>query len=930
MTVRAETEPRGGRSGAVAGWTLLVWLLGAALRTGPAGAAEEPAWSGRTVRAIRIESAVPSDEADLLPMLPLQVGEPVTPERVESARQRLMAKEVFERVDVDVSDAGDGAAVTVRLERRRVVNSIDADGYAAIRRREVWRLIRIHPGEFFSRELAEGAVERLRARYRKLGFDEASVAVDVSGEGIDADLTFRIEEGVPLRVAAAEIDGAPAELLPDLQKRLRKLEGKTLSREREEETQKTLQRVLRRGGYYEARVRASRTLRSGKDYELRYTVQAGPPVEIEFDGNTHLKRRKLLDLVDFEKRLIVTDGTWRELATRMTEEYVRHGFYHARVGVEIDDGPPKRVRFRVDEGRRYVIGEVRFQGNRQLSDGELAARMETAPWVWLPWPRRGVLVDSVLDDDLRRIWWYYREKGYESAEVVDAVRRPDDAAGRMDLTIVVDEGPRTVVRECRREGLDAIEPAVRWKVTEGEPFDARGMEADGRLARQLLGQAGYVAPAVRATVEREPAGEEVAARVTLRAEPGPQSRVGAVVVQGNVDTKDRVIVREVALRRGDPLNTEKLVSAQNKLYRLGLFRSVFVRPLDSADGLERDVAVRVVERPAGRFDWGGGYNTRDGIIGFVEAGYDNIGGMARRFSVRGHTNLDPHEWKPTQYLANATYREPRLFDSPWRFTESLVAERTTESIDPYSIERADLVSTVDREVWQRLQVGCGLSVERADLFDVEPDVVLSGVDEGTLHTVALGPFLVHDGRDDPFAPTRGVFESVNLRYALPALSTQQFVKVNVKHGQYVPLGEHLSFLYSARGGWAKALESGAEIPISERYFLGGRDSVRGFSENSIGPTGADGHAIGGDFVVNLSGEFRVPVGRGFAVAVFSDGGGVFLLSDSLSLHDFRKSAGFGLRYMTPVGPLSLDYGIKLDRRSDESFGEFHFSVGAAF
>lgn len=925
---RAAGDGRGRRASARGTAAVALALL---LLAGVADAGEAPAWAGRTVRSVRVESRIPADDTDLLASLPLRVGEPVTPELVDAARQSLLARELFERVDVEVADGSDGAVVTVRVERRRVVNSVEADGFSAMRRRELFRLIRIRPGEFFAPELVERAAERVRAGYRKLGFDEAAVDVEVSGFGLDADLTFRISEGEPLRIAAASVDGAPADVMAEVRKRLRKLEGRRLSREREEKAQEQLQRLLRRSGYDEARVRSSRVFVSPRRYELRFAVQPGPPVEIEIDGNGHLKDATLLGLLDVEKRLIVTDGTWREFGARMREEYVRHGFYHARVGVEIEDGPPKRVRYRVEEGGRYVIGEVRFRGSRNLPAGELAAQMETAPWVWWPWPRRGVLVDSVLDDDLARIWWHYRDRGYESAEIIDAVRAPDDASGRMNLTVVIDEGPRTVVRDCRREGLDAIEGPAAWAVREGEPFDSRRLEADQRLATQLLGRSGHLAATVSATVEREPGDGEVAARVALRAAPGAQSRVGSVIVQGNVDTKDRVLLREVPLKRGDPLNTEKLLAAQNKLYRLGLFRSVYVRPLESGgEGVERDVAVRVAERPAGRFDWGGGYNTRDGIVGFVEAGYDNLGGMARRFSVRGHANLDPNEWKPTQYLGNATYREPRLFDSPWRWTESLVGERTTESIDPYSIERVDLISTLDREVWPGVQAGCSLSVERADIFDVKPDAVLSGIDEGIFRTVALGPFLLHDGRDDPFAPTRGVFESVNVRYALPALSTEQFVKVNVKHGQYVPLGEHLSFLYVARGGWAKALDTGHPVPISERFFLGGRDSVRGFSENSIGPTGANDDPIGGDFAASASAEVRVPLVKGFAAAFFSDAGGVFLLSDSLSMHEVRKSAGFGLRYTTPVGPLSLDYGIKLDRRSGESFGEFHFSVGAAF
>jgi outer membrane protein insertion porin family len=382
--------------------------------------------------------------------------------------------------------------------------------------------------------------------------------------------------------------------------------------------------------------------------------------------------------------------------------------------------------------------------------------------------------------------------------------------------------------------------------------------------------------------------------------------------------------------------------AQADLFRLGLFRSVSVRPLPG-DGPVRDVVVTVAERPAGTFELGTGYNTRDGLEGLIDIGYRNVGGMARTVNLRLQASLDPTEFTPDQYLATLGFVEPRLFNTRWRFKSNLIGERSTQTVDNFSVERVGLINIVDRPLAPNLNGGMEAQVERGRVFDVEPDAVLSDEDTGRLRTVALTPFLLYDTRNDPFAPRSGLLDSARLRYGLPTLSTVHFAKLTTQHTHFVPLPKGLTAVYSARVGWARAISGSDFVPIRERFFLGGRTTVRGFGENSIGPRGAQGSEIGGDFSINLNLELHVPIFRGLAAAFFLDGGGLYLLqcdSDcrrergisraAVTLDNFRRSAGFGLRYNTPVGPIAFDYGIKLDRRDGESFGRFHFSIGTIF
>jgi outer membrane protein insertion porin family len=614
----------------------------------------------------------------------------------------------------------------------------------------------------------------------------------------------------------------------------------------------------------------------------------------------------------------------------------------------------------------------------------LRAVMVTHPPSWIPW-RRGVLLDDVLDDDMKRLWYLYRRHGFEDAEIVDDRVHFDPERGRISLSIIIDEGRQTIVRRVECSGLAPV--AVRLPkltVEVGEPLDREKVDHDRRQLLSMLATAGYTEAKVQSHVDTEPSGTTEAATVSFEAIPGVQQRVGTIIVQNNFDTRASVITRELPFKEGDPLDPQALLKGQTNVYKLGIFRSVTVRPLraeSESDAVQapppsggavipesavsevavgppplllpesepeatpnqQDVAVEVTDKPAGSLQWGAGYNTRDGFRGFLEVSHDNLQGLARRLSLRGDFSLQPGDVTPDEYLGNLGFREPRLDGTGWTLRSNLIAQRSTRSVDQFSIERFAFIPALERMVLPGLQVGVETQTEQANIFDLNADVLaFNPRDQGQLRTVSVGPFAVYDARDDPFVPHRGVFESLRLSVAPKQFGSDiPLFKIFAEHAQYVPLTDDLTYVYVLRGGWAHAYVNHEIVPIRDRFFLGGRQTVRGFAENSIGPTGTADDPLGGDLVVNVNTELRFPLLYGFGGVVFVDGGGVYLEDttgapgsclgcDSVSMHDFRRAAGLGLRYITPVGPLSLDYGFKLDRRADESVGEVHFAVGTVF
>jgi outer membrane protein assembly complex protein YaeT len=923
--------------------TLVITALVAEAAGG--GFAPQAGLSGQTIVAIEFECAAPIDRQGLRRLVPKGVGEQIDAQDVERLRQRLEQTNIFTEIAVQLEPRDGGVALLVRLVRKPVVNAVRFRGNHEIGDAVLLRVARVQEGSAFTDELRDYALTRIRERYVAEGFVAARVEAVVRQRGAgDVDVAFQISEGTPLRLGSVDIEGELPVPVDEVRAAAGIEAGDRYARARQQIAEAAIARLLRSKRYYETRVHGDWLPGEDRTGVLRFTIDSGPLFLILFSGNRQFSDADLRGLVDLAGRAIVTDGTWREFARRVQRAYQEAGYYSARVDLRLEPGPPKVVRFEIEEGRRFHVTAVRFEGNQGVSAAVLRAQMATRPASWIPW-RSGVFLDDVFDEDLKRLWYLYRHHGYQAAEIVDARTDFDENRGTIAVTVVVEEGALTIVRRVERVGVEPLAGSIpRLEVAEGEPLDPGKVEADRQALLGAFARIGYTGAQVTAEVQTAASGATQAATVRFIAVAGEQQHVGVVVVQNDFDTRWRVIERELHLEEGAALNPDALLRGQTNIYQLGLFRSVTVRPLEGgARSGSRDVAVSVSEKPAGTLSWGAGYNTRDGFRGFGEIGYANLQGLARRLSLRGEISLDPVEFNANDYSGNLGFREPHLGDTQWTLRANVIAQRSTTLVDPFSLERVAFVPALERLWLPGLQGGIEAQADESRVFDVEPDVLaFNPRDEGRLRTVSLGPFLVYDGRDDAFVPRRGVFDSLRLRYAPDEFGSEiPFVKLVGQHIHYVPLNGDLTLVYVLRGGWARALEQGDIVPIQDRFFLGGRTTVRGFAENSIGPTGsvvvdtlgrvlASGHPVGGDLVLNLNTELRFPLLYGFGGVVFADGGGVYFQDRAISLNDFRRSSGLGLRYVTPVGALSLEYGFKLDRRSGESLGQVHFSIGNIF
>ncbi|HKQ60864.1 MAG TPA: outer membrane protein assembly factor BamA [Candidatus Polarisedimenticolaceae bacterium] len=678
----------------------------------------------------------------------------------------------------------------------------------------------------------------------------------------------------------------------------------------------SLRRHLVREGKLEARVelRARERPDAPGQVEVELDVQPGRTVEIRFLGVGRRDERRLRRRLEELWAGAVLGGDLLPDAEEAVREYYQgRGYYTADVQRQVEDASEqlRRVTFVVDPGRAVRVAELRIEGAQEIAAERVRRQMITRPSALFA---EHTLDPSVLEQDVAAVRALYREEGYLQARIDPPQIQLSTAGESAVVTLHIEEGPRFTVGAVEFPGELPIarEQLTAWSgLTVGEPFSpARLLQAESALRLQI-DAAGY--PEVR--LRSRTALEASAVQVSFAIEPGPLRRVAAIDVRGNVLTARKVILRELELAPGDPLSQQALLRSQHKLYRLGLFRTVELkyRPLDGPDPADQRLEVRVEDAPPLHTAIGLGYDTESGPKASVALSHENLNGRGRHLGIQAQAS------SILERLALSA-SAPRLFGDPYPTLLTLAYERREEV--GFTVRSNTAAMRVDRKFGPHWKGYARYGFQRVDLFDVtDPQATFKQrLVNGRLGDVGVAA--VRDTRDDPFSATRGTYLSASLRvFAKPLLSEAEFLKATLSAGYALPLGRGLSFASAARLGLEANYGADDPVPLSELFFAGGDSTLRGFARDEVGP---------GEALLVLNEELRMPLWRSLRGVVFYDVGNVFEQPRHVSLGDLRHVLGAGLRLETPIGPIRLEYGHKLDRQPGESHGELFLSIGPPF
>jgi outer membrane protein assembly complex protein YaeT len=939
------------------------------------------------------EQGEPLVDPQVEALLLTPVGAMLEPARVRETVFHLMNLRRFENIVVVTTPAGDEAvSVTFVVVPRRAFDGIVVRGRLGVSERQLRNAVPERFTDAPTRARMDSAAERMRLALVDRGFRSATVSASLV-EGDRAGtvrLAFDVDAGERSRIGDVVLEGTAHRPLPLLRERLGLTQGASFDRTAIDRRVSDELDELRRRGHFQARIDVDPLEARGDLIDLRLLVDAGPVVTVRFEGDEvprDVRSRFALDgEAGFDEDLL-------EDAQRGLERYFRdQGYRQARVQYRRNpEGDRVTVTFDVVRGPLHRVDEVVIAGARALPESDLAALVPLVPGE--------AFVETVLDGAERAVRDHYLARGFSAVRVTTSVEiagTSSGPSGPVELvrpTIVINEGPSLTIAALEFDGRQALPEAelrAAAALAPGQPFAERTALAARDAIEQRYRSLGYRDVLVTPHAEPVAGDDGVVLRFTLTE--GPQIRAGKVLVTGNRRIDTSTIERELVIAEGEPLAPERLVESQRRVAALGLFRRVDVTEVEQPGRNTRDVVVAVEEAPPTTIGYGGGIEAGSRLVAesadapatervefawrtFFEIGRRNLFGKNRSVNLftraslrRKNASFDQEDPSGrslgfNEYRIIGTFREPRVFD--WRANAQLSGFFEQAIRPSFSFARRVARAEVATAIASGVNLIGGYAYDHTRLFDEQISESDRPLIDRLFPQVTLSVFSVsalRDTRDDPLDPRTGTLVGLDQSLAARAVGSEVgFIKSFVQGALYRRLGPRAVLAARAQLGLARGfarpvprltvegtpvldpaglaiIETVRDLPASERFFAGGATTVRGFALDRLGNDATlrdDGFPIGGNALIVLNAELRFPVWRSLGAAAFLDAGNVFPFVSDVDFSDVRASPGLGLRYLSPLGPIRVDLGFKLDRRTfrngqREQLTALHISIGQAF
>ena len=645
-------------------------------------------------------------------------------------------------------------------------------------------------------------------------------------------------------------------------------------------------------------------------------------------GAEAIKEQDIRDAANITANSILNPSKVNEAVAKVKDLYKSKGYYNTDVNAKISstDKGDTEVRFEIKEGKKITIEKIGFQGNASFSESELNDAMQTGTYKWwLSWlTDSGVLKMDILKQDTERISAFYLNHGYIEVKVGEpVVEQKEDA---LFVTIPIDEGPRYRVGTVDIQG-DLIknkeELITTLKIREEEFFNRQVLRDDVTRLTDLYAEQGYAFAEINPKVIKSDTGKRV--DITLNAAQGKMVYFNRIEIKGNTRTRDNVIRRDLKIQEGGRFDSKAIRTSTQKLNRLGFFEEVNITPKPTMNDDQMDVQVDVKEKSTGQFAIGAGYSSSEHMLFMGEISENNLFGTGNRLSLVASTSS-----KSTRY--NMNFTNPRLYDS--QVSGSVDLFNWEREYDDYTKDSTGTTLRLGHPLFEEWRIYYGYTISDTELSDVDDDasVVIKRSMDINL-TSAANLSLVRDTRDKAFSPTSGSRNSVTVEYAGgPLGGDAEYTKLEGSTSWYFPL--FWSTVFHVRGSAGKAFENEeGKLPVYEHFYLGGMNSIRGFDSASISPLDADtGEKIGGDKMWFANVEFIFPILKdlGMDGMIFTDFGNVYDVDEDWDFSDYKKSAGVGILWASPLGPLRLAWGYNLDQQDGEDSSNWDFSMGGTF
>jgi outer membrane protein insertion porin family len=656
---------------------------------------------------------------------------------------------------------------------------------------------------------------------------------------------------------------------------------------------------------------------------------------IAFEGNLRLDDEVLTSEVQLRPRVVYTRSRVQNAVGRLLELYRRNGRYGATVEPKVIHLPQNRVDlvFEINEGPLTEIERIVFIGNQAFDDGDLRGVIQTKEYAWY----RFLTSDDTYDPDrlafdqelLRR---FYLSRGYADFNVRSAIAELTPDGKSFVITFTVDEGEPydfgEIAIDSRLRDLEPEQLRALLRTETGDTYNADQVEDSIVALTEEIGELGYAFVEINPVPTKDE--ENHIIDLTYVINEGSRVYVERIDIVGNVRTLDEVIRREFRLAEGDAFNTALLRRSRQRIQDLGFFETVELRTLPGSSPDRTRLEVEVAEKSTGELSFGAGFSTSDGPLGDIRLSERNLLGRGQSLTAAFQISARTQE-------IDLSFTEPYFLDLDLAAGVDLF-RRETDFQSEGSFDQTTTGGTLRASypLTERLRHGLRVTVRQDEIDGVSDDAsIFIQEEEGSALTALIGQTLTYDVRDTQFLPSDGYLIRFDQSVADFGADTQ-YLRNELVASYYYPFFPDWVMNIAARGGYIHGL--GEDVRLFDRFFLGGA-TLRGFKFAGVGPRDTStGDALGGNLLYTGSAELRFPLGLPEELRIFGrtfvDAGTLYdsdasgpTVEDS---DEIRMAAGIGLSWLSPLGPISIDWAEPFIKNTEDETENFRINFGTRF
>ncbi len=869
-------------------------------------------------------------------LIVLHQNEQFTADKYKESVESLNLSGNFEEILPSVKVLDDGIEVTFILKPARVIRDIRVRGEYPLFKSEVLKAMSIYPGDTLLPGALTDHEARLGELYNLEGYIEPRVKIEevrdiATGTSV---VNVQIEPGDYYVLDEFTIDGNRGISASGIRMHMNVwrtsfliLESRRFKEQKFDRDVKNLTRLYWKRRYPECEIHSSISRDPGKALvSVGLDIREGPRYEVSFSGNNRFWSSTLKkDLVIFK------EGNRRDRGLRKSVENIRKryrmaGFLFTEVRIQDEkftsgDLITRRIELIITEGPHTTVKSLKFTGISAFDEESLKKTARTAT---KSISKADDYIPDMLDMDISAIQNHYMQAGYNDVKITpDIVWNKDKTS--VEITMKIDEGVKSLVKTLTITGLTAMsrEKALEsLRLKAGQPFSDALLKKDEVSLANLISASGHPYVSVTSSTGFTP--DRSGVDISFAVNEGPVVSMGNIYYRGNLKTRRKVLDRELKIKPGEDFSLAAILKGQKNIRDMGIFKSVQFKTPGLKDKEEHvPLLVDVEETPPYYIQGGVGYRSDNGFYGNARAGDRNLFGMNYDTWVGG-------EISQVGYKGEVALNQHNLFGTDISTTYSVAYERKEDFNQTFGVK--DLAGSINFQrkfAPEHLTASLGLRYERREQFPQDSSIV---TDDTYLPRSILvtTPGVAYDTRDSFVRPSKGIYSSlyVDISRGLEN-SLDNFLKYKfLLRGYWRPLSR-ITFAGMGGVGYIDPYDTSSSIPVDQLFYLGGTFSVRGYAENMLCYDSQD-NPVGGRLSVNASLEARIELISSLEATLFYDTGSIQKPVTDAGTESFRSSVGMGLSYITPIGPVSLLYGLKIHPREDEKPGAFHFSIGYTF